>query len=93
MVEFIHEVTHLILQGGDFAITLSQLLFLALKIESFLIDQSVKFFDLVQGLRNFKLKIADMTAKIVSFVGLDLISDVETVDLLEVFAVTLTKSG
>ena len=34
-----------------------------------------------------------MATKIVSFIGLDLVGDIETVDLLKVFAVTIAKSG
>lgn len=50
MVELGDEVAHLVLKVGDFAIALRQLLLLALQVVRFLVDQPVKFFNLVEAL-------------------------------------------
>jgi len=91
VIQFIHEVAHLLLERADLAVTLRQLLLLALQVESLLVDETVQLFDLVEGFRNFELEVSNVGAQIVTLVGLRLVSHVQTVDLFEVFAVSLSE--
>jgi hypothetical protein len=93
VVQLRHEVAHLVLETGDLTVTLGQLLLLALQIVRFLVDQSIQLLDLVQTLRDFKLKVADVPAEVSALVGLDFVAHIKTVNLCKVISVTLPKSA
>ena len=92
MVQLVHEVAHLIFERSDFSVALSELLLLRFQVECFLVDQSVEFLNLVQRLADFKFEVANVAAQVITLIGLDFISDVESIDFFEVFPVTLSES-
>ena len=93
MIQLVHEITHLVLQGGDLPVAFRQLLLLALQIERLLIDEPIELLDLVQSLADLKFKVSDVSAQIVPLVCLHLICNVQSVNFFQVFAVSLPEGG
>ena len=48
---------------------------------------------MVQTLRHFKLKVADVPAEVTALVGLDFVAHIKTIDIFKVISVTLSKSA
>ena len=93
MIQLVHKIAHLVLQRCYLSIALGELLLFALQIECLLVNQSVKLLDLIERLGDFKFEIANVAAEVITLVCLDLVRDVESVNLFEVFPVTLPQGG
>ena len=91
MVQLVHEIAHLVLQRCDLSVTLGKLLLFALQIECLLVNQSVKLLDLIEGLGDFKFKVANVAAEVITLVRLNLVRDIESIDLFKVFPVALSE--
>ena len=93
MIQFVHEIAHLVLQRCDLSIALGKLLLFALQIECLLVNQSVKLLDLIEGLGDFKFEVTDVSAEVVALICLDLVSHIKSVDFFKVFPIALSEGS
>ena len=93
MIQFVHEIAHLVLQRCNLSVALGKLLLFALKIECLLVNQSVKLLDLIEGLGDFKFEVANVAAEVITLVCLNLVRDIQPVDLFKVFPVALSEGS
>ena len=93
MIQFVHEIAHLVLQRCNLSVALGKLLLFALQIECLLVNQSVKLLDLIEGLGDFKFEVANVAAEVITLVCLDLVRNIESVNLFKVFPVAFPKGS
>ena len=93
MIQFVHEIAHLIFQRCNLSVALGKLLLFALQIECLLVNQSVKLLDLIEGLGNFKFEVANVAAEVITLVCLNLVRDIKPVDLFKVFPIALSEGS
>ena len=93
VIQFVHEIAHLVLQRCNLSVALGKLLLFALQIECLLVNQSVKLLDLIEGLGDFKFEVANVAAEVITLVCLNLVRDIKSVDLFKVFPVALSEGS
>ena len=60
VVQLAHEVVHLGLEGVDLVLCIGQRLLFSLQVITLLVYKSVKLFDFIEGLGDFKLKTSNL---------------------------------